>query len=92
MNNKKYRQKSFNQQLTNFEKKKPGIEGDQQKVFNAIKEYGPATGQEISDRIGRRYHRISGRFGELKEKDLIEVKCFRPNDNGYSCKVWKVKG
>ena len=83
-------QKTQNQQLENFLKKQPEIEGDQKQIFQALKEHGPATIEEIGNKIGKPQHTISGRFGELQEKDLIQVKGLTVNDRGYKCKLWEV--
>lgn len=78
-------------QLQNWEKKKPEIQGDQKQIKEALEEIGPAIGEEIAQHLGVPYHTISGRFGELQEKGLIEVKGKKQNSRGYLCKIWTVK-
>jgi predicted ArsR family transcriptional regulator len=80
--------------LEAFTKKKPEINGDQQKVFNALKEIGPATAEEVAKHIGVPPHTISGRFGgenELEDQGLIEKNGKKQNTRGYMATIWKVK-
>lgn len=78
-------------QLANWQKKKPEISGDQKKIVEALKEIGPAIGEEVAQHLEVPYHTISGRFGELQDQGQIQVKGKKQNSRGYLCKIWKVK-
>jgi len=77
--------------LMAFQKKKEELTEDQQKVLQALKETGPAIGEEIAQHLNLPYHTISGRFGELKDQGKIETRGKKQNPRGNMAQIWKVK-
>lgn len=77
--------------LKAFQQKKPELEGDRKKVYKALKQIGPAIGEEVAQHLEVPYHTISGRFSELEEQDMIETKGQKQNPRGYMAQIWKVK-
>jgi len=80
--------------LLAYEKKKPELTEDQEKVLNALKEIGPATCEEVAQHLGVPPHTISGRFGgqgELQDQGKIREKGRKQNPRGYMATIWKVK-
>lgn len=77
--------------LMAFEKKKEELTDDQKKVRDALKEIGPAIGEEVANHLNVPYHTISGRFGELQDQDRIKKKGMKQNPRGNMAQIWKVK-
>jgi len=77
--------------LMAFQNKKKELSEDQEKVFEALQEIGPAIGEEIAKHIGVPYHTISGRFGELQDQDRIKKKGMKQNPRGNMAQIWTVK-
>jgi len=83
--------------------KKPEIENDRERVYNAILENGGSfTCKELADKWGCPAHCISGRFTELHNLNRIEpiygkdgkiLKKYLPNYKGemYPHTVWRVR-
>ena len=77
--------------LEAYMEKKPELEGDRQKIFETIQTYGPVTLEEVADRLGKYPHTISGRFTELREKNLIEVTGKTENQAGNTVRRYDIK-
>ncbi len=75
--------------------KKPEIESDRDRVYNAILENGSLTCKELADTWHVPSHCISGRFTELARDGFIvpDGKRYLPNHKGqmYPYTVWSVK-
>ena len=76
--------------------KKPEIENDRERVYNAILENGGSfTCKELADKWGCPAHCISGRFTELAASGLIvsDGKRYLPNHKNkmYPYTVWRVR-
>jgi predicted transcriptional regulator len=63
----------------------------QQQVLETIQAYGPITIEETADRLGKYPNHISGRFGELQEKDQIKVIGKTENSRGNKVRRYDIK-
>jgi len=63
----------------------------QKQVLETIKTYGPITIEETANRLGKYPNHISGRFGELQEKDQIEVIGHTENQRGNTVRRYDTK-
>lgn len=71
----------------------PTLSDRQQLILSSVKAHPDRTCAEIGDILGLLPHTISGRFGELERKGLIEQSgrraCRVAGNNAYT---WHVKG
>lgn len=58
---------------TYHEKIKPELTERQQKVLEAIDKIQPCTMHEVADKMNVPLNTISGRFGELVKKEVLEI-------------------
>ena len=63
----------------------------QRQVKEVIETYGPITQEEVANRLGKYPNHISGRFGELEDKDEIEVTGHTENQRGNTVRRYDIK-
>jgi DNA-binding MarR family transcriptional regulator len=63
----------------------------QKQVLQVIQDYGPITQEEVANRLGKYPNHISGRFGELQEKNKIEVTGHTENQRGNTVRRYDIK-
>lgn len=63
----------------------------QQIVYEAIKELGAATNDQIADHLGWTINRVTGRVTELKKYGLVDVEGIGISNSGNSAKVWSIR-
>ena len=63
----------------------------QEIVYEAIKELGQASNEQIADHLGWAINRVTGRVTELKKFDLVTVAGITKNKSGASAKLWTAK-
>jgi len=55
-----------------IQKKEDGsLTGDRKTVYKIIRSHGPITCKKTADKMDKLPHQVSGRFTELKDRDLI---------------------
>jgi hypothetical protein len=62
----------------------------QEQVFEAIKEMGKASNEQIADYLGWPINRVTGRTNELANFDLVKVDGLTIGKSGKSAKTWVV--
>lgn len=63
----------------------------QQRVYEAVKELGRATNEEVADYLGWTINRVTGRVTELSSFGLLAVDGIGITKSGRSAKVWVAK-
>ena len=68
----------------------PRLGGRQQEALDALAAHGPATADEIAERIGRHWYCVRPRFSELRELGQI-VDTGRRKPTPFGGKTWEAR-
>ena len=60
-------------------------------VYEAIKELGTATNEEISEYLNWQINRVTGRVTELVRYGLVDIQGLGRNKSGFTAKRWCAK-
>lgn len=63
---------------------------NQEQVYNVIKNYGPLSDKEISERLGWPINQITNRRGELEDRELVRSFNKIRNNKNRLVHVWVV--
>jgi predicted transcriptional regulator len=76
--------------LAAFERITSNLPQSQRRVICALEAFGPQTAEEVAINIGVAWHKISGRFGELRKMGLIMSVGKKLTSSGNQADVWDV--
>jgi predicted ArsR family transcriptional regulator len=60
----------------------------QQRIYDALANFGPMTCEEVAVKLSKLPHQISGRFKVMEAAGLIEKHGTKKNQRGCSADVW----
>jgi predicted ArsR family transcriptional regulator len=75
---------------TAYESIKDKLGARQLAVYEAIREMGTATNEQISDYLELPINRVTGRVTELNKYGMLNIEGLGKNKSGFSAKVWSV--
>jgi predicted ArsR family transcriptional regulator len=74
-----------------YDKIKDKLGEKQQIVYEALKELGSATNDQIAAKLGWPINRVTGRVTELRKYGLVDIEGIGLSNSGNSAKVWSVR-
>jgi len=57
-------------------------------VYEALKELGQASNEQIADHLGWAINSVTGRVSELKRFGMVDVIGITKNKSGFTAKLW----